>query len=262
MDSKKTVTAIRTHLKEYCINYNLKSLVLGLSGGIDSALCAALAQPVCKEIGIPLIGRSITIETNKPEEIKRAESIGVCFCDDFKEKNLTTLYRTIRNEIEEGEIPENPETNVRLRFGNIKARIRMIYLYNLAQKFKGLVLSTDNYTEYLLGFWTLHGDVGDLGMIQMYWKTEVYELSAHLVQNELSGEKAKALQECIDAVPTDGLGITNSDLDQLEAKSYLEVDNLLKAFLESGEMTDHPVLKRHKASEFKRNNPYNFKKFE
>lgn len=44
--------------------------------------------------------------------------------------------------------------------GNIQARLRMIYLYNLASIHKGLVMSTDNQTEYQLGFWTIHGDVG------------------------------------------------------------------------------------------------------
>lgn len=49
--------------------------------------------------------------------------------------------------------------------GNIQARLRMIYLYNLASIHKGLVMSTDNQTEYQLGFWTIHGDVGDFDQI-------------------------------------------------------------------------------------------------
>lgn len=55
--------------------------------------------------------------------------------------------------------------------GNIQARLRMIYLYNLASIHKGLVMSTDNQTEYQLGFWTIHGDVGDFDPIQDLWKT-------------------------------------------------------------------------------------------
>lgn len=51
--------------------------------------------------------------------------------------------------------------------GNIQARLRMIYLYNLASIHKGLVLSTDNQTEYQLGFWTIHGDVGDFNPIHI-----------------------------------------------------------------------------------------------
>ncbi len=91
----------------------------------------------------------------------------------------------------------------------------------------GMVLSTDNYTELLLGFWTLHGDVGDYGMIQNLWKTEVYAMARYIVNN-LDNKKAKnALQLCIDAVATDGLGITNNDLEQIQAKTYEEVDQIL-----------------------------------
>lgn len=57
-----------------------------------------------------------------------------------------------------------------------QARCRMMYLYDIASRHKGLVMSTDNQTEYQLGFWTIHGDVGDFDPIQDLWKTEVYEL--------------------------------------------------------------------------------------
>jgi NAD+ synthetase len=136
----------------------------------------------------------------------------------------------------------------------------MIYLYNLAQQHKGLVLSTDNYTELLEGYWTLHGDVGDYGMIQSLWKTEVYELSKYLVEHELKQENEKqALQLCIDAVPTDGLGITSSDFEQLDAKNYNEVDFILKDYIENGnkKWENHSVIQRHIRSAYKRNNPYN-----
>lgn len=58
--------------------------------------------------------------------------------------------------------------------GNLQARCRMIHLYDLAGIHGGLVMSTDNQTEYQLGFWTIHGDVGDFDPIQDLWKTEVY----------------------------------------------------------------------------------------
>ena len=98
---KKAVSNIRLELSGYIKKYNLKSLVLGLSGGIDSTLCAVLASPICKELNIPLIGRSITIETNKPDEIERGISTGSAFCNDFKEVNLTDLYNITLKSIEE-----------------------------------------------------------------------------------------------------------------------------------------------------------------
>ena len=135
----------------------------------------------------------------------------------------------------------------------------MVYLYDLAAKNKGVVLSTDNYTELLLGFWTLHGDVGDLGMIQNLWKMEVYEMAQYIAEYEANEQQAQALWACINATPTDGLGITSSDLEQLGANSYNEVDKILKSYLSGNkEYSNHPVIKRHLATHFKRNNPYNF----
>ncbi len=261
-DYKKAVENIRSEIKNYVVKSKLKSLVLGLSGGIDSALCAALAKPVCDELNIPLIGRSITIVTNKPHEISRAKNIGTYFTHDFKEIDLSDAFFLL-----EKMVVENPEKedktayDYKIRLGNVKARTRMIYLYDLAAKNKGMVLSTDNYTELLLGFWTLHGDVGDYGMIQQIWKTEVYEMARYLAALNPNKEAAQALLDCVEAVPTDGLGITNSDLDQIGAPTYEDVDKILIQMLYSmdnlGELANNKVVQRHLNSEYKRTNPYN-----
>lgn len=66
----KITLNIRSCLTKYIADYKLNSLVLGISGGIDSALCTALVKPVCEQLNIPLIGRSITIESNKKEEVE------------------------------------------------------------------------------------------------------------------------------------------------------------------------------------------------
>lgn len=282
IDYSKTLGAIRSHLREYLKTSGLKSLILGVSGGIDSALIAAIAKPVCDELGVKLIGRSITIESNKPDEIERARKIGQSFCHDFEEIDLTETYTVLRD-LDDYDIPigtskyewisRNISKAEKIRMGNIKARLRMIYLYNLASKNQGLVLSTDNYTEYLLGFWTLHGDVGDYSMIQYLWKTEVYGLSEYIINNELSTtEEKEALQSCIDATATDGLGITNSDLDQIlpgwtgnSRDGYAEVDKILQTLVDSEQpfydplvcVVDetNPVIIRNRKSTFKRNNP-------
>jgi NAD+ synthase len=255
---EKILKNIRSEIKHYIVKGNLKALVIGESGGIDSAICTVLAAPVCKDLGIKLIGRSITIETNKPDEIARGEAIGTNFCTDFKAINLTNEYKTMFGALEY-EVDTEDNLLFKLRKGNLKARMRMIYLFDLAQKHGGMVLSTDNYTELMLGFWTLHGDVGDYGMIQNLWKTEVYQLAKYLVETELKNPAQKqALQQCIDAVPTDGLGITNSDLDQLGASNYDEVDKILKEYLaDDSKNIQHPVVQRHIKSAYKRANPYN-----
>ena len=230
MKYQTIVKRIRNELDKYIDANNIQSLVIGISGGIDSAVCAALARPICDKRKIPLIGRSLPIQTNKQDEINRAEEIGLIFCTDFKEKDLSDEFTKKAVEIELSEDYKTSEINYKIRMGNIKARMRMIELYNLASAWKGMVLSTDNYTEYQLGFSTIMGDWGDFGMIQECWKTEVYEIAKYL-KTELDNDGANALQKCIIANPTDGLGISNSDLDQINAKSYEEVDSKLKKWI-------------------------------
>ncbi len=256
-DYEKAVKNIRKEIKDYIKNSGLKSLVVGISGGIDSALCCALAQPVCKELKIPLIGRSITIESNKKDEIDRSIEIGENFCDDFKHVDFTEYYNCLTPIFNEDGVEELTHEK-KIRNGNVKARMRMIYLYDLAQKKGGMVLSTDNKTELMVGFWTLHGDVGDYGMIQNLWKTEVYNMSNYLCEI-LDSKKSEALKKCILAVPTDGLGITNSDLDQLGVATYVDADRILIDYLENGNKSlgDTPIIKRNIRTEFKRINPYN-----
>lgn len=265
-DSAYAYTAKRMQqiFSQYLLDNNRKAVVIGMSGGIDSTVTAALAGQVCQELGIPLIGRSLPIMTNRPEEIKRATDAGKVFCSSFGEKDLTSAYTALHEVMDEIDIPEANVMNaelaltVKIREGNIKARTRMIYLYDLARKYDGLVLSTDNYTELLLGFWTLHGDVGDFGLLQNIWKTEVYEMARFLCRAGLSDDAVAVLKDGIAATPTDGLGISNSDLDQLGARTYDEVDRVLMSYIAgSREFMNHPVVRRHLSSTFKRTNPVN-----
>ncbi len=260
---KPVVEKMRQELFNYVKKSGLRSLILGISGGIDSALTAALAKPVCDSLNIPLIGRSITIETNKADEIERAAQIGKYFVSDFKEVDLSKGFKSMFAMITEEESESDTSSlSYKLRRGNVKARVRMIYLYDLASKHKGMVLSTDNYTELLIGFWTLHGDVGDYGLIQSLWKTEVYAMSEYLA-SLMDEMPKKALLDCVNAVPIDGLGISKSDLEQIQASSYQEVDEILMKLInneELGELKNHPVVLRKSRSEFKRNNPYNIKR--
>ncbi len=257
----KPIENIRKILKDYLKASKLKAIILGVSGGIDSALCAALAAPVCEELGVKLICRSITISTNKPDEIKRAKNIGEAFSEDFREVDLSHVYDFLLPEIaEDKSFADKSDRNVKIRGGNLKARIRMMYLYDLAAKEKGMVLSTDNYTELLLGFWTLHGDVGDYGMIQNLWKTEVYAMSRFLASQLTDKNQVDSLTACVNAVPTDGLGITNSDLEQIGAKNYEDVDQILIKLLKNPEdksLIGNKVVERKNNSEYKRANPYN-----
>jgi NAD+ synthetase len=242
----------------------LESMVVGLSGGVDSAVTAALARRVADETGKKLYGYIMPCITNDQEETLRGILVGSHLCDEHHVYDIGSTYvdtlMHLDMELYKAECAKDLTFEQKVRAGNIKARIRMINLYNQAAKHKGMVLSTDNFTELLLGFWTLHGDVGDFGFLQELWKTEVYGMAM-----ALGGD-------CADAAyvkPTDGLGVSNSDLDQLlpgwegdYRDGYKMVDEILLDYLKHGGVggtfdADHPVIVRHLNTEFKRVNPVN-----
>lgn len=259
LNYSKVFDTLVNETKKYLEDHNLQAMVLGISGGIDSTVTAAICSEVSKCTGIPLIGRSLPIK-NKDDEFNVSKLVGEAFCDDFKVYNLRKSYEAVlldaciacgdanrSNSYFLDELEDMP-SRTSIANGNLQARCRMIHLYDLASRHKGIVISTDNQTEYQLGFWTLHGDVGDFNPLFGLWKTEVYELAKWLLQ-EYSMEhcehlvrvskgeeephlplKVEALKASIALTPTDGLGITNSDLEQIGAKSYSEVDDILQEF--------------------------------
>jgi NAD+ synthetase len=244
---------------EYVTSNNLKAMVLGISGGIDSTVVAAICHEVSKKTGIPLIGRSLPIK-NKSDEFATSVHVGETFCDEFEVYRLERSYRAalfdacadagdvnMANSYHLDELEEMP-SRTPIANGNLQARCRMMYLYDLASRHKGLVMSTDNQTEYQLGFWTIHGDVGDFDPIQDLWKTEVYGLANYLrdryrskaleaLHNDYKEtcDKYRAMSYAVYSscklIPTDGLGISNSDLEQIGAKSYDEVDDILSRYI-------------------------------
>lgn len=248
---RKVAANIRQIMSDYITTYGLKSLVLGISGGIDSALCAALLHPVCQKNNIPLIGRSITIETNPNDEVARSLTVGEGFCDDFQHLDLTDTFLENKKLL----IHYDDSQLSKMRQGNMKARMRMMVLYDLAQLYRGIVISTDNYTEYLTGFWTLHGDVGDYAPIMNLWKTEVFNMATALL-DECDAKCYDALLSCIEATPVDGLGISSCDCEQLGVPNYYEVDKLFAAYFNGDKsLEDHVLIQRYKRSQYKRTNP-------
>lgn len=248
-------------------NPTIKTLVVGMSGGIDSTLTAAVSQDISLTTGVSIHGHIMPIVSNTPEETFRGIIAASHYCTLHEVYDFSDAFNSLIKHLEpllskRFLAGEQITLNEKIRLGNIKARIRMIHLYNQAHKHNGLVLSTDNFTELMLGFWTLHGDVGDFGLIQNLWKTEVYGLAEYI-----GGD-------CFEAAhvrPTDGLGITESDLDQLlpgwtgndYQQGYRMVDEILLDHLTGGNIfnPDHPVVQRCKTTKFKRENPVNVPRY-
>ena len=258
IDYKNFVENSRKWLSQYIQDNHLQSIIVGVSGGVDSCVSLALANPVCQELNIPLIGRSLPTETNSPSENNIAELVGSAFCSDFKVISISSAFKAVHQLCYEGECKDHSRVinNIsNLQDGNIKARLRMIYLRNLASIHKGVVLDNDNFTEWNLGFWTVGGDSPmDINLgLHYLWKTEVYELAHYLYKelakqatygyDEFAGKymkQAEAIYKSIKLTPTDGNGISNSDCEQFGLDNYEQVDDVLQTMYHPEEKYFNP----------------------
>ena len=223
LDYKNVYNLLVNGIKSYCEKNNIKTLVLGISGGIDSTVVAAL----CKSSNIPLIGISMPCSTNGSDEISSATLTGNEFCTRCKEINLQSTFETVESFCKDSsDLDSTPISQ-----GNIKARLRMTTLYDIASKVGGIVVDTDNLTEHFLGFWTIHGDDGDFNPIGCLWKHEVYGLARWMKKNIY--KESKALEAAIEIIPTDGNGVkAGGDLAQIApGKTYDDVDEILHAWV-------------------------------
>lgn len=223
---------------------NKTKAILGISGGIDSATTAFL----CKKAGLDLYGlilpyrernigaSKVVIEAlNLPKSHIMTVDIGPAV--DAQIKELSKIIKLDR-----------------IDRGNIMARQRMIVQYALARKLGGLVMGTENLSEYYLGYFTLYGDQAcDISAISGLWKTQVRELAKYL----------RIPQQIIEKKPTAGLwpgqtdegefGFTYQDADQI---MYLSIVKKLskEKIIKKGFSPKlvNKVLARMKATEYKR----------
>lgn len=202
-------------LREYCENTGFKKVILGLSGGIDSALTAALAV---KAIGADnvkgvLMPSMFSSEGSVTDSLKLAENLGM----QTVTEPITPLFDAFM---------EGRERLHDLAEENLQARLRALILMFHSNRESSLLLSTGNKSESAMGFGTLYGDLaGGLNLICDLTKTNVYKLS-----NYINKDKEVIPQAIIDKAPSAELHPGQKDQDRLP--EYAVLDDILEMYFE------------------------------
>ena len=209
MKTTSVITHISNWLKTYASSCESHGFVIGISGGIDSAVSSVLAA----KTGLPLICIEMPIHQNKTQ-VKRGEGHIQWLKEKFS--NVSSIKLELTSVFEEfiTKIPSNNQHELALV--NTRARLRMTTLYYFAQSNNSLVLGTGNKVEdFGIGFFTKYGDGGvDISPIADLLKSEIYHLAKTLAIND----------DIISAPPTDGLwGDNQTDEDQIGA-NYPELE--------------------------------------
>lgn len=216
-EDRLSVTPLQDRITAWIRNYadqaGMKSLVVGISGGIDSAVVSAL----CARTGLHTVAVTMPIR-QRPELHDLSMRQGAWLCNEFD--NVRHEIIDLTSTFDEFEARLSTYNNL-LGFANSRSRLRMVTLYQIAQSVSGLVVGTGNKVEdFGVGFYTKYGDGGvDISPIADCYKTEVWQM----------GRDLGILQEIIDAPPTDGLWDDGrTDQDQLGGLSYAELELAMK----------------------------------
>ena len=216
MKTELVIDHIVNWLKEYATNARVNGFVVGVSGGIDSAVTSTL----CAKTGLPTLCIEMPIHQAKSHVTRAQEHI-----KQLKERfenvsdtrvDLTPVFEEFKTEV----TLEGEQATVDMALANTRARLRMTTLYYHAGLLGRLVAGTGNKVEdFGVGFYTKYGDGGvDLSPIADLMKSEVYEL----------GRALQVPESIMKAKPSDGLfGDARSDEDQIGA-NYDELEWAMK----------------------------------
>jgi len=193
-------------IREELAKFNYKKAIVGLSGGLDSSVCAFLAA---KALGPKnVIGITLPYGDTFGEDVKDAQSVSRRLGIRFQVIDISPMV--------DAYFSRNP-TQDRVRIGNKMARERMSILYDFSAKEKALILGTSNKTELLIGYGTIHGDMASaINPLGDLYKTQIRELAEHL------GLPAKILKK----KPTAGLWPGQTDEGEI-GLTYAEIDQIL-----------------------------------
>lgn len=225
MNTDKVAKHISQWLLNYAKNAKVNGFVIGISGGIDSAVTSTL----CALTGLPTLCVEMPIHQAESQMNRGKEHINQLkrnFANvDSTKVDLTPTFETFKKIY-----PTIASDNIELPLANSRARLRMTTLYYLAGIHHYLVVGTGNKVEdFGVGFYTKYGDGGvDLSPIADLLKSEVFELGRFL----------KVPQSILEAKPTDGLfGDNRSDEDQIGA-SYDELEWAMQQVAEGKNSTN------------------------
>ena len=213
-DYEKLKFAIDRWLNDYYYFHGIKAFVVGVSGGIDSAVVSTL----CAETGLPTYVLTMPLHSkNDNTELSELHAYGMV----EKYANVTLVNVDLSETYDKMMFwIDDTFTGNELANANTKSRLRMVTLYQVAGSVGGIVVGTGNKVEdYGIGFYTKYGDGGvDIAPIADLYKTEVWELGKYLGVDE----------RIIDAEPTDGLWDDDrKDEDQIGA-SYEQLEEAME----------------------------------
>lgn len=223
----------------------LNKVVLGLSGGLDSAVVAVLAQKV---YGDDLLCVKMPSQYSSQSSLDDADEL----CEDFSLNVITASIAPMLKAYED----LNPNMN-NLRKGNLSSRLRMTTLFDLSARQGALVLGTSNKSELMLGYGTLYGDLSSaINPIGDLYKSEVFELAEYLDVSKCIIDKPPSADLFVGQSDEADLGYTYAQLDEV-LKLYVE-DRLSKEeILQRGYDKNmlEMIIKRIFANQFKRKMP-------
>jgi NAD+ synthase (glutamine-hydrolysing) len=208
--------------KDYVRKNGFKKVLVGLSGGIDSAFTAAIATSALGKENV--IGVTMPTRFNTAETINDAEKVAKNLGIEFHNIPIEKVLQSFNQEL--GRISGWNEKG--LAFENLQARIRGTILMSMSNQFGYLVLTTGNKSETAVGYSTLYGDTaGGFAVIKDVPKTVVYQLSEYV--NKLHGREIIP-KSVITRIPTAELRFGQKDSDTLP--EYEILDGILKAYIE------------------------------
>ncbi len=214
--------ALELGLHDYVEKNGFREVVIGVSGGIDSALTAALAVEALGADRVHCVSmpsRYSSEETRRDARVL-AESLGT----DFRELPIEGVVKAFDEVLAESFAGREPD----LAEENVQARIRGVLLMALSNKFGWLVVATGNKSELSVGYATLYGDMaGGFALLKDVFKTDVFRLARHL--NERVG-KELIPATIIERAPSAELRAGQLDQDSLPP--YPELDRVLEAYVE------------------------------